>query len=644
MSAARRRFLILVVVCLSITLISCGGGTSSGTKVSAQQPIFTTLPSLAAAQGLAYSYPVAADDPSGGTVSFAPTSPSGAAVSSNTVNWTPSAAQSRVSNSFTVTATTSEGASATQSWLVSPTGVVTVNWITTYWAPGGPMQVPISASSSLAISAVAPQPDGSLLVLKGAYTAPGVISIAGVPAGNYWLTFGGLTLLPPLATANAAYWTSASNIDAGRDAVGPPPTAVSPGTVTTFDLNLSGLDSVAVPTAVSFSPDNAFFYPTFIDDANSPTLSVSLGIASTIDWSQVTTGFVTQYEPSTLGPLNDGILGPAVTISNLSLINGATNVITQTLQPAVPASLNFTVQGSQWASSLSNTAPVAPAYYASGFAIQTQPFVTGINAQGQPLAGDIVLASSTDDTGLNFGIQPFAVCDTTGFLVNPGNSQTAILTDQSLGTLQYSDPFPSAWTRTENFCQEAVVPVPVPNSTEAIGFALVTSTTTAPSNSPLVPIVGPVQGPTINSADLFTAATLTTTTPALSWSAPATGSPYGYRVAAYVLNTSTGIPVYQTAGVFYTSQTSTTLPPLSGGNVYVFAITALVDGVANVQTSPFRSALPTGYASVVSAPMTISAGAERARIQGDAWVIRQFSQPQPAHAQAAQPGITLRRN
>jgi hypothetical protein len=39
---------------------------------------------------------------------------------------------------------------------------------------------------------------------------------------------------------------------------------------------------------------------------------------------------------------------------------------------------------------------------------------------------------------------------------------------------------------------------------------------------------------------------------------------------------------------------------------YVFQITALVDGQANMETSPHHSALPVASANVISAPITIN--------------------------------------
>jgi hypothetical protein len=50
---------------------------------------------------------------------------------------------------------------------------------------------------------------------------------------------------------------------------------------------------------------------------------------------------------------------------------------------------------------------------------------------------------------------------------------------------------------------------------------------------------------------------------------------------------------------------------------YVFIIAAEVDGRANIESSPNRSALPTAYANVVSAPITISSAAAQPVIHDD---------------------------
>ncbi|MGP0020062.1 MAG: hypothetical protein ACLPHP_15935 [Candidatus Sulfotelmatobacter sp.] len=616
------RALLVLSLLLVAFFTAC---SSSSSQKQSSSPIFTSAPVTAAAQGEAYSYTPVAVDPAGGAVTYSlTTAPTGAALTGNAISWTPAAAQSRTPNSFTVTATSS-GGTATQSWTVSPTGIVTVNWINTYWEPSGTVQVPIVSSTSLRVSAVAPQPDGSLTVLQGATTAPGVISIAGVPAGNYWLAVGGTDVIPG---ATAAYWTSTSTFDLGHNSAGFPLATVAGPNTTDFDFILSGLDSVSVLTSVEFNLENQISGTLLRIPASTSTASISIGYSSDFDWSQYTTGFLTQYEPTTLGTLNIAVLGAEATLSNLSLTDGATNTITQTLQNSSPTSLNVSVQGSQWQTSLTGAAPAPPSSYSSGFSIVAEPFVTGVNAPESLNGSSLVLAADTYQPLGFLTFTSFTTCDATGFSLSVVSAQQpGIFTDGSLGTLAYNDPFSSTWTRAENFCEEAIIPVPVPDSTDTVNFALVTGEAVAPSSNALAPLVGPVQNPTINGGNLFTAATLSSTTPSFSWTAPASGAPYGYGVSTYVLSNPSGTPNYLSAGVFYTSQTSVTLPPLSAGNTYVFAITALVDGTATIQTSPNRSSLPTAFANVVSAPITISSGAADVVIHGDASVVKRLTQP-----------------
>lgn len=645
MSATRSLVLPFVLLSFAVFLSSCSS-SGSGSKGSAQAPIFSTIAPTGAAQGTAYSYQVEAVDPSGGTVTFAlTTGPTGATISGSTISWTPTAAQSRTGNNFVVTATTSEGANATQSWSVSPTGIITVNVVNTYWEPSGPVQVPDDAAVSASVSVVVPNSDGSLTVLKGATAAPGVVCIAGVPAGNYWLTSGNINTPFPLSSGGSAHWTGASTIDLGSDVAWGPSAATTSENQTTVAFNLSGLDSVNAETAVTFSTGNQGFSAGLSDFPNSTSLAQTLTFSTDVDFSEVTSAFLAQYELTTLGSFSMGVTGPSALLSNLTIANGGSSTITQTLS-STPASLGVSVQGSQWASTLTGASVSAPNSYLSGYSVIAEPFVVGVNAPvevaGAPALNfnNIVLAATPyvlqPD---NFFFGQFISCDPTGFSYNSQNTQPGITTDETLGTLQYSDSLPSTWTRAETFCDEALTPVAIPNSSSTANFALVTSASTPPSSTPLIPVVSPVQSPLINNASLFAAATLNMTTPSLSWSAPATGSPYGYAVVPYLFTNSTNAIPYVATTAFYSSQTSITLPPLSAGNTYVFSITALVDGAANVQTSPFRSALPTGYASVVSAPITISSSAPEVKIHGDAGVVRGLSQPQATGSQASKPNV-----
>ncbi len=208
-------------------------------------PVFTSVPVMAATQDVAYTYPLAATDPAGGSVTFSLTaSPTGAALSANTVTWTPTAAQSRVSNSFTVKATTTSGGTASQSWMVTPGGTITVNWQNNYWTATGPVQVPAQASVATTLSAMWTNPDGSITVEKSSATSPGVFSIPNVPGGYYWLNIGGQRLLDEhRAHSMLARTSQVQRTPLDHD------TADS----RTFDFSLTGLDStIGVPTWVLF--------------------------------------------------------------------------------------------------------------------------------------------------------------------------------------------------------------------------------------------------------------------------------------------------------------------------------------------------------------------------------------------------------
>jgi len=623
----RRRLLPLALVCVTLVLLTACGGGSGGTHAN---PVFTSTPVVTATQAVLYSYTLAATDPSGGTITFALTSgPTGASLSGSTLTWTPTAAQSRMMTPFTVTASAS-GGSATQTWTVNTAGTVTVSWINDYWGPGGPIPDAVSSSASLTVSAVVPQADGSVVVLPGSTISSGMITIDAVPAGNYWLVFGN-SLVGALTNA---IWTSSTTFDAGRWIAGFVPNSVA-STTTTFQVALSGLDSVPVSTAVYFDPaiPNALF-GLFLDTANSTTLNATLNITGPTDWTVTSQQFLAQYEPANFGPWSTLNVG-ASAMTGLTFVNGATNQITVALgPPATSNSIDVNVKGTQWAALFNNAAPAPATPSASGLSIEVEPFVTG---QGvfTPSSENLLLAGTPPQAAQTIFFFPSPTgCDPGGFFPLPQSTQPAIVTDQDLGQLTYGDPFfptnpTTSWVHTETFCEQTQVPVPIPGSSTPALYTLVDSATVAPSSSAIVPVVSQVQSPMIDGGSLFTSATLSSTTPMLNWTAPAVGSPFAYRVFAYVLQTVNGTPLYASAGTFLTSQTSVTLPPLSGGNTYVFAVTALVDGGANEQAQPFRSVIPVGTATVISAPFTIPAGASTPKIRGDARVIKRLSQPQP---------------
>ncbi|MFY9845878.1 MAG: hypothetical protein WA718_10150 [Terriglobales bacterium] len=564
-------------------------------------------------------------------------SPTGASLSGNTITWTPTAAQSRAPNNFAATATSSSGGTASQSWTVTPGGTITVNWVNTNWTPTGPVPSPEPASEALNISALITNADGSITVEKSSATSPGVFSIPNVPAGYYWLQIG-----------TTRYWTSTGTFDAGHDIAGAPAPEDGDTQFTFFNFNLSGLDSLPETTWLAFSPPiGQVPGVTIPDDPNTTTIvpqQLTFGLNG-IDWTKITSAYLLQYKPVSLGSLNNEVIDYWLDDS-LSLVNDTTNTITGVLGPSAQASLNLNVPGgSAWAPLFIGAAPSTPTPFASTLWIAAEAYLSNGQLSAGTLASPLssgsvlTLAGTTyvppqGGGGFRIGGPIFGTCDATSFPGTTNSSQPPILTDQNFGSLQYGDPFPPTWTRALVLCQEEMVAIPIPNSTATADFALIDGAAVplaAPEQQPaLVPVVSTVQNPAINGTSLFTAATLNSTAVLLSWSAPATGSPYGYRVLAFVQTVPvSGVPTYQSAGTFNAAKTSITLPPLAGGNTYVFAITAAADGSAQMETRPFRSSLPTGFATVLSAPITISSGALTPAIHGDRRVITRLSQPQP---------------
>jgi hypothetical protein len=82
----------------------CGSGSSPSAPPA--NPVFTSVPVTTDDEATLYSYQPAATSPDGSTVSFSlAQSPEGASVSGSTISWTPTHAQSRNANQFSVTAT-----------------------------------------------------------------------------------------------------------------------------------------------------------------------------------------------------------------------------------------------------------------------------------------------------------------------------------------------------------------------------------------------------------------------------------------------------------------------------------------------------------------------------------------------------------
>jgi hypothetical protein len=609
---ASQEYLLGFLLTILVLTAACGGGSSSR---MAPPPVFTSTPGTAASQGVAYGYTVTATDPAGGTVTFALNSaPGGATFSANTLAWTPAATQARIADNFTITATTSEGASATQSWSVTPSGTISGSLVNTYWSASGPINVPHDWTKSLVIpQALVPQVDGSFAILKGSGNSDGTFTIENVPGGYYWLGLGSLV--------RANYWTSSSTFDFGADIAGRPIATTAAPETTTFAFNIDGLDPVQAQDQFAFLTDLA---PSFLDigfvvpsPAGSTTMTTSFQIKSNLDYSAASTGFLLQYEPASAGSVSGLALGPELTLSNLALTSGTTNSVIATLNPSPASSFDLSVKGSEWTPLFQNAGPGTVTPFSASVSVFAIPFAPGNKTDGRGgMNLPLFIPPLSANGGFLLGSPRVGPCRGTVAMTSFNlTSYPPMLTDQDFGTLPYGDPFDANWAHVFSLCQSASVPVPIPGSTATAPFVLVDGQNTSIPTAPVSPLAFPVVNPTINGSSFFTANTLNTTAVTLSWSAPARMAPFAYRVEDLILITlPDGTQGYLTAGVFYTGKTSASLPGLLPSQTYVFAVTTEVDGRANVETSPNRSALPTAAASVISAPITISAGAQAVRV------------------------------
>jgi hypothetical protein len=607
--------LFIAALALAMFGAACGGNYGRQ-QAPLPVPTFTTTPPTAAAEGQVYTYTVNATSP-GGLIGLSLTSgPAGAVMSGGVLTWTPTAGESRVANSFSVTASTTGGGTAVQSWSVTPTGTVTVTRVDTVWSASGSTSIPFDWTLVAGLNAgiIVLQADGTLQTLTGTGNANGTLTIPNVPGGYYWLK------LLPMQT----YWTSTSNFDAGANIIAESIAGTTSETTTTFDSNVSGLDPWQIGDLVTLNLDSGILLEgSGLIAVGATNATTTASINSNIDFSKVQSAYIGQEENISLGTLQASVLGPTAKVTNLALTNGATNTITVTLTPSPKSSLNLTVNGSDWVNLYNNAAPAAGAPLMTTMGITAQPYFKGGVAEmggllntpvpalflgGEPIFPALPALTFSGEVCSDVGFTEFGVPQPPG--------RTAIVTNTNFGAFQYGDPFEQDWPRLFSFCQEAEVSIPDPGSTTPVTILMSDGLITGVPTGPVEPLVGVVQNPTINGVSLFTVSTFKTGAVNLSWSAPSGGSaPTGYIVQVLQKTTLPPSPppapqnpltMFEPIATVFTTKTTMALPyALVAGDVFLVKIVARVDGQANFESSPNRFGVPIGSASVISAVMTV---------------------------------------
>jgi len=545
----------------------------------APAPTFTSTAPTSASEGQTYSYTVAATDPAGGTVSYQLTSgPTNASLAGSVLTWTPSHAQARIVNGFTITATTSEQGSATQMFSVTPNGNINGVLNTIDYNSSGKVVTP---GQTTGVVAYIPTGTGSYTQITGT-TGSGTFSVPNVPPGYFMLQVGFNS------TYSQLLWTNASDVDFSNPVQGR--TDSTRGTTTpTLNVNFTIPVADSVDQSYLFIPNLGSYV--FLHDSNFPKCN-----------SQWTDSFSWYF------PLADPTKGDQTYVYHS--------------QPVADL-LNHTWTGNQltdFAGSLALAKPDGGNVNFSGsMAAQTSNVSVRANisvSQFAALAGGVSPTFSGTSV-FTMNVQPY----TAEYYLNLGpvnantdNSTIAPLvlfpyaqtgTDADLGDVPYSDPFPTAWPTYAAFNLIAHLPYAADGGTTPAEFwgGIGTLTLNLPtSGSPMVPMVGPATSIKINGNDFFQAQPSAGTQPVVSWSAPSVGIPDGYSLNIIQLTTvGGGVTIIGGQNTIYTTQTSITLPPglLKSGYAYVFQLQTF-KGNSNVGTAPQLATFPWGYADAFS--------------------------------------------
>jgi hypothetical protein len=568
-SPFRLSVFILSIFCAVLIASGCGGG-NSGTPAVA--PVFSSSAPTYAAEGETYAYTLSA---SGVGVSYSlATAPAGATISVATITWTPTHRQVRRANSFTVLASSSKGASSSQSFTVTPVGTVQGTFVDTYWGTVRTTK-PFDLSTA-EIKALVPNGSGGFTTYHGTGAVDGTFSIPKVPAGYYWLE-----MIPIYK-----FWTSATDFDAGAEFIGRYQDALPFSTTANVNLTNASLEgnSRSLSAFAPFAGSSAHFYNLGIYSSTVSSQS-SVSLPQPIDAALGDTTYVLEE-----------VTEPGVTTYNRRIVR-ALGPTSLTFRPDLivdvvgdlgspnPATFHSYVDKTGFAQSISGNSPNArPLGFLTSFstildAESTAPLIA--SRAVLPL-GQIPLAS------LNCNVADDAV-----------NAELA-----------YVNPFPDTWKPVYSAYQTSGVVV-ASNEGSSFGIGGTTGYTTQTAPTAAAPFnatfLNP-QNPKIDGVTLYLSNTISVT-PTVTWEKPAGPAASGYWVIFTELN-PTGTFPFSPGAFLSTSTTSITVPPgtLKPGQQYVLGIYAISDPLTDFESAPFRGSLEHAMSSTVSNLLTTSGG------------------------------------
>ncbi len=570
-------FWVVLAIAIFLT-VGCGGGSSYSSfspqsnpptnSPSTSNPQFTTNPPTTASEGVQYVYAIAATDASSGVVNFAiTTGPTGAALSGGTLTWTPTQAQSRIANSFVVTATNATtGKTASQSWSVTPSGTIRGTLMITYVTETGDVPQPDDMAQSTTAAHV---PNGSgYTTLQGVGSTAGTYSISGVPAGFYWLQ-----------QDQNFIWTNAANVDLGYATLGRPDLA-TPQMSTWITFALDGLNGLQSADSLEWFIANTNVEAVYSLPFSAGTTKINLTelwSAPLIDSSKGDRAYVGQLVTDSFSGKTIQVLRKNLGPLSITVTDGSTTNITGVMTDVNLSSvMRANLKGSAFSQYQTAVSPQA------------------VNDATYVLLGALPGGSANGLIGYP------------AYLVTYVNANGPLVNDVD-GDISYGNPFPTSWAPVLQYAQQFAVQYTAPgasNSITAYPVVFVTTTNLPTIASPLQPLVAPVVLPRINGRDFFQNQTAVGTTPTVSWQSPQP-APTGYEITLYRLYASGSDSQIELLAYLWTDSTTATLPPglMSSGNTYLFRIRSLYGPGMDIKTAPYRQTFPWAYADVFSAMM-----------------------------------------
>lgn len=567
-----RFFAVLLLGSAILFSLACGGGHSSTTTPAGPAPTFTSKASTIAREGVAYTYDIATTTTDGSSVTYKiATGPTGAAINGSTLAWTPTHAQSRTANAFTITATTSNNGSANQSFSVTPNGNIDGTAVDHAIIGTGLQNYPQDLSSAT-IEIFLPDGNGGFSRIKGSGDSSGNFSVPNIPASAaFWLH---VPRTDHGFVSDDYIWTNASDVDAGQLVVGRPDIVLPTSNVTVVPDATLTVNRVA-PTFAWKSPD-ARSFGTIAAPATSPLTTSFQHIGGLLNQSKGDRGFLLHYETS---GLTSNVVESQTVDSITETDGGTTNLPAASMTANTGSTTDPNIKITQFdainAALPGTTTPLTKSFtlYDAGYAgSDGWPPVTP--ADNTPISLiNVALNSVSADTDL-------------------GSISYGLVSKAGVAYAQFTDLGSRAFT--VNSSSYLV---------QAVGTIMVTNTVPTASNA-IVPVLSQPLNPTIDGKNLLNDQSNVSLTPKIAWNPPSVGPPTAYELI--VLNpASLNAPHY-----FFTNGNSVAFPPgvLQANSSYIFVLQAITYQNSAFPTAPFRMGTSATFVSEVSGLVTTGTG------------------------------------